>query len=410
MTGKKANILLTMAVFLSLSGGAQFRYAALLDTVKTTGFYSISISPELSSYLKTDLSDLRIVDEKKQPVPFIIDIPYNNQKIEAFLITHTIIKKENGGEKTTLVIENPEKYELSNFIIELKSAAAERTASLSGSDDNKNWFVILDSLLLQRSSEFDAASHSQRINFPTGNYKYFKLTVYNGKKEPLNVLSLKSSGSSSPFDIPGFVAINPQPVFSQVDSGGYSIIKITNNRPYHIDKIRPVANGSMFYKRQAKLFTEIKPGIVATWNNQSLTSFIMSSDQFSGYTIPLFKSEIFYLLMENGDNPPLKIDSISTQQINKRIIAELAKGKTYTLLLDNRAATSPNYDLVHFRERIRDINTITIQNIIALPQETIPVKKKSGKWWIWPVIILVLLLLSILAWKLTADLKNAKDE
>ena len=186
-----------------------------------------------------------------------------------------------------------------------------------------------------KSGEYDKASHSQRINFPPGNYKYFKLTVYNGKKEPLNVLSLKSSGGSSPFDIPGFVAINPQPAFSQMDSGGYSIIKITTNRPYHIDKIKPVINGSMFYKRQAKLFTEIKPGLKETWNNQSLASFTLSSDQFSGYTIPLFKSAIFCLLIENGDNPPLKIDSISTEQINKRIIAELAKGKTYSLLLDN---------------------------------------------------------------------------
>jgi hypothetical protein len=410
MTKRKANILLATIIFLSLGAGAQFRYTALLDTVKATGFYDIPITPVLSSYLKTDLSDLRIVDEKKQPVPFIIDIPNKNQKIEPLLISQNIIKKENVNEKTTLVIENPGRFELSNFIIELKSAAAERTASLSGSDDTKNWFVILDSLLLRRSGEYDAASHSQRINFPPGNYKYFKLTVYNGKKAPLNVLSLKSSGGSSPFDLPGFVATNPPPSFSQVDSGGYTLIKITTNRPYHIDKIRPVINGSMFYKRQAKVFTEIKPGILETWNNQSLASFTISSDQFSGYTMPLFKSAIFYLLIENGDNPPLQIDSISTEQINKRIIAELLKGRTYTLLLDNRTATAPNYDLVHFRERIRDIHSINIQNIIALPRETIPAKKQADKWWIWPVIILVLLILSILAWKLTADMKRTRED
>ena len=150
MTRKKANILLATVIFLSLGAGAQFRYSALLDTVKATGFYTISITPELSSYLKTDLSDLRIVDEKKQPVPFIIDIPLQKPKNRVISNYSEYHKERKSNEKTTLVIENPGKYELSNFIIELKSAAAERTASLSGSDDNKNWFVILDSLLLRQ--------------------------------------------------------------------------------------------------------------------------------------------------------------------------------------------------------------------------------------------------------------------
>jgi hypothetical protein len=269
--------------------------------------------------------------------------------------------------------------------------------------------VILDSLLLQKSGEYDSASHSQRINFPPGNYKYFRLTIYNGKKEPLNILSVRSSSGSSPFDIPGFIVINPSPVFSQTDSGGYSLIKITNIRPFHITKIKLSMKGSLFYKRQVKLFTEIKPGLIETWSSESLASFTMSSDDFSGYTISLLKSAIFYLLIENGDNPPLKIASISTEQINRRVIAQLEKGKTYSLLLDNPAATAPDYDLQHFRERITDIIPIKIQSIIALPQpETVAAKKQADKWWIWPVIILVVLLLAILAWKLTTDIKRQK--
>ena len=115
MTRKKANILLAIVIFLSLGAGAQFRYTALLDTVKATGFYTISITPELSSYLKTDLSDLRIVDEKKQPVAFIIDIPLPGQQFDPVLFDHKIIKKETIDSKTILVIENQGKDELIKF-------------------------------------------------------------------------------------------------------------------------------------------------------------------------------------------------------------------------------------------------------------------------------------------------------
>jgi hypothetical protein len=200
MTRKRTNILLAVVLLMSLHSKAQFHHTALLDTVKATGFYHIPITPELSSYLKTDLSDLRIIDEKKQYIPFIADIPFGKKAVHFVFFDQKIIKKETIDSKTVLIIENEEKHELSNFIIELRSAAAERTASLSGSDDNANWFAILDSLLLRKSSEDDNASHSQRINFPPGNYKYFKLTINNDKKEALSILTVTSSGISSIID------------------------------------------------------------------------------------------------------------------------------------------------------------------------------------------------------------------
>lgn len=410
MTREKASILLTVVVFLSLRSVAQFHYTALLDTVKATGFYNIPITPELSSYLKADLSDLRLVDEKRQPIPFIIDIPAGRKTIDALLYDRKIIKKENDEEKTVLVIANEGKQELSDLVIELKSAAAERTASLSGSDDNTHWFVILDSLVLHKSAEDNYASHSQRIKFPPGNYTYIRLTINNGKKAPLNILKAGSSGIDSLYDSAEFVFANPLPSFSQTDSGRYSMIKIINNKPYHTSKIKFNISGPWFYKRQAKLFTEIKPRLQETWNSIDHTDITLSSDEFSGHSIPLVKSRVLYLLIDNGDNPPLKIDSITTGQVKRRVIAQLEKGRAYSILLDNPEATAPDYDLQHFRDKIPDNSVINIKNIIALPQETIAAKKQADKWWIWPVIILVLLLLSILAWKLTSDLKRTKED
>lgn len=410
MTRERTNILLAVVLMLSLHSKAQFHYTALLDTVKATGFYHIVITPELSSYLKTDLSDLRIVDEKKQYIPFIADIPYGKKAIHSVLFDQKIIKNEIIDSKTVLIIENEGKHELSNFIIELRSAAAERTASLSGSDDNANWFAILDSLLLRKSSEDDNASHSQRINFPPGNYKYFKLTINNDKKEALSILNVTSSGISSIIDTTQFFFVNPPPAFSQTDSGGYSLVKIINDRPFHISTIKLRIAGPWLYKRQAKIFTEIKNSLPTTWNSQSHTAFVISSDEFSGYSIPFLKSPVFYLLIENGDNPPLRIASVSTEQIKRQVIAQLEKGMSYSFLLDNLQATAPDYDLEHFRDRITGNSVLSIKSITALPQaETIVVKKQIDNWWIWPAIILVVVLLTVLAWKLTADMKKKNE-
>jgi hypothetical protein len=402
-------IFLISSTLISLCLNAQFKYSASLDSVRQTGFYSIAITPELSSYLKPNLSDLRIVDEKKEWVPFIIEKPFHKRSHATVIVDQNIILKENNDRETVLVIENNEKLELSDFIFELKNAAAERTGSLSGSDDYKNWYVILDSLLLRKSDEYSDTSHRQRINFPASTYQYFKLKVYNNKKEALNILNAGSTGPVSLIDsIPPFF-INPETSLLQTDSSSYSLVKIILDRPYQINMLRPVITKPWLYKRQAKLFTQIKNSLSETWYSHPNYAITISSDEFDGHFFPILKSDTLYLLIENGDNPPLHISSIETRVINRNIIAFLEKDKSYALVMDDPAAIAPVYDLEHFKDRIPRHSSINIKEISALPIETAATQKQAYKRWIWPVIILLLVLLSFMTWKLTADMKKRNN-
>jgi hypothetical protein len=403
---KKHNFLIIIVSLFSLQSAAQFHYRALPDSVKETGFYSIAVTPELSSYLKPDLSDLRIIDEKKQWVPFIIDYPYLKSPPEFFLFHNMTFQKTNSESKTILIIENSTKKELTNFIVELKNAAAQRTGSLSGSDNNKNWFVILDSLVLHESSGSGSTTHEQRINFPASAYKYFKLTINNDKKEALNILKAMSSRLAWGDSIKPIFK-NPEPFFSQKNDGKYSVITIAFSRPYQISEIQIHFSSSQLYKRNAKMFAAINENLATTWHSNSFSEMLISSDNFSGYSFPTIKTDTLYLLIENGDNPPLKIFSISTGVINRNIIAQLEKNKTYTLLLDNPQATAPVYDLQNFKDRITSPSVLAIKEISKLDQPKMaPAKKQISRQWIWPVIILVTALLGFLTWKLTSDMKK----
>lgn len=410
MIQKRSRIIfLISSTLISLCLNAQFRYSASLDSVRQTGFYSIAVTPELSSYLKPDLGDLRITDEKKEWVPFIIESPFHKRSHATVVVDQKIILKENKDRETVLVIENNEKLELSDFVFELKNAAAERTGSLSGSDDNKNWYVILDSLLLRKSDEYSETSHRQRINFPASTYRYFKLKVYNNKREALNILNAGSTGPVSLIDaLPPFF-INPEPSLLQIDSSNYSLIKIMLDRPYQINMLRPVITKPWLYKRQAKLFTQIKNSLSESWYSHPNHNITISSDEFDGHSFPVLKSDTLYLLIENGDNPPLHISSIETGVINRNVIAFLEKGKSYTLLLDNPAATAPVYDLEHFKDRIPSHSSINVKQISALPAEPVALQKQPFKKWIWPSIILVIVLLSFMTWKLTSDMKKSSE-
>jgi len=410
MTNRNKIILLVSAILIQLCSNAQFRYSATLDSIKESGFYSITITPELAGYLKTDLSDFRIINERKEWVPFIIEFPFHRKSHTPVLLDNKIIRKENKGSETVLVIENEGKLELSNLELELKSAAAERIASLSGSDNDKEWFVILDSLLLQKSDEYAGTSHRQRINFPTNNYRYLKLTIYNNKKQPLNILKASSSMTMPSGDTVQPFLPNPPPTFTQTDSANFSMIKIVSHRPFQTALICIEISSPLFYKREAKLFTRLKNSLPSTWSSASKHSFTITSGHFSGHEIPLLKADTLYLLIDNGDNPTLKISSITTAVINRRGITFLEKGKTYSILTDNPEATTPVYDLEHFKDSIVAPSPLSIGKMIELPRTTSSSSPKGNdNIWIWPVILLILILLSFMTWKLTSDIKRKTD-
>jgi hypothetical protein len=118
---------------------------------------------------------------------------------------------------------------------------------------------------------------------------------------------------------------------------------------------------------------------------------------------------VFYLLIENNDNPPVRIEDISTEQGNKELIAYLEKGKTYQLLFDDLNGVAPTYDLSQFQSSIpRSIKQLNTGDIKTISSDSIISKtKKNTNWWIWPAILVVILLLGYLTWGLTKDMKKS---
>ncbi len=398
-----------VALLLSLLANAQqFQYRSNLDTVTSSGFYAIPIKPELSSHLKTDFSDFRIVDGKGQWVPHLIrfTIPdISGSKTINLKMTST----QMHGTNTVIVIENLEKNLLSDFILRLKNAAAERMSSLSGSEDNKNWFIIADSLLVSNPDFYNRDENSKLISFPPTQYNYYKLTIRNDRKDPLNVVSI-SAPTSALRNSEDLVFQNPAPIISRVDSGKLTLIKVAYDKPYQFDQISFGVTSPAFYDRAAKILLEVRPGLVNTWQGNSLTEIKLSSSNPHNRDLPLVKTKTFYIMISNQDNPPLEINAVNTFQRIKQAIAYLEKNKSYHLILDNPESTQPEYDLQQFDKDIPvKLPTLRPGQLTALNNPVLSPSKKIGDWWIWATIGGVILILAYLTWGLTKDMNKKKE-
>ena len=405
MFRKRIDVLLVAIVF-PCGIMAQFRNKCSVDSVKESGFYSIAISPQLSEYVKLDLSDLRITNAKGQWVPHIINWQHPSTTGGILRFAMPIITKETANSQTTIVMDNVQSAALSNFSLTVKNTSANRFASISGSDDKAMWFTITDSVLLKDAKVYPDSSVFS-IFFTPVNYQYYRIIILNGKNNPLNVQTVATEHEGLPEKIERFI-VNPENSFSQTDTSQYSLIKIPNKDHFHVSRLRILISSPKYFERQVAFYTSYPGSIQQLLRKVPEKEFTISTNNSSEYDLPLSKSNSLLLLIENKDNPPLKLSSIATMQERKQLVAYLEKGERYQLVFNDSLATSPNYDLRRFQDTIPTavsvLNTGKIELLAGSKANTGIIK--SNKWWLWPTIIVVVLFLGYLTMTLARDVNK----
>src|SRR5205809_666274 len=85
---------------------AGYKFYTQLDSVKTSGFYNIELTPELNGHLKTDYSDLRIVNDSGKWVPHVLHFAEDQQRKNIVAVPVKIEQKTTFGSVTTLVLKS----------------------------------------------------------------------------------------------------------------------------------------------------------------------------------------------------------------------------------------------------------------------------------------------------------------
>ncbi len=392
----------------SLTSAQEFKVRASLDTVLVTGFYKIPVTPELSSWSNGDLSDVRIESDARVFIPYINQKESIKDPLKNFS-RFPVLSNVSQGRFTTTILENTLQAGISYLSLIITNTAVKRFIALSGSDDRSKWYVIDDSLYLYSSYRDTAGNYVQSIYFPPSKYKYFKIKINNANSDPIRIVEAGVYLNGDKAESNGF-AYNPEPTFTQNDSSNnISYVVIKNNAAYLTDNIWLKIAGPEFYHRTATAYimhSEKDSGSL----NDPVASFTISSDKPCCFRINNQKVFAILLAIENKDNPPVKITEIATDQQMQYLISWLDKGKSYILLTGNPNATTPDYDLSHFKDKIpASVPTLTYNVISTTPKVETQAAKPATNNWLWPTIIISVLILSLLTLRLMKDMKHTKD-
>jgi hypothetical protein len=394
MRATSSHIICSICLFFCCASNAQpFKYKGSLAPVAKTGFYSISITPELSSFVKTDFSDFRIVDEKGNFIPYIIKSSLPVIKAAEFTPLRIVANQMHDTGRNVIIIDRAGDQKFSSFFLKIKNASVSRMISLSGSDDTTHWFSILENLSLQKMFVTDDDNYMDNIDFPLSSYRFFKLIIYNEKNDPLNIISVGTYSGGETKSLPPFMENRPVTISQKDSSDKSTYLTVQNLARYHISHIKLFLKGPKFFKRNIEIIDRV-----------ARSNFTISSDSLFQFDVPVFNDSTWKIRIENGDNPPLLVRSITTAQEQKKLLAYLETGIPYNVEMMSETATLPHYELQDFKDSI-SINAppVLISAVEPVLEKEVGSSNLFKQWWIWPVIIFVLLLLTLFTLRLSKE-------
>lgn len=401
-------LLCSLGLVFTASAQKTFKYAAKVGPLDTPGFYTIILWPAFIAKSKADLSDIRLMDDSGHFVPFVLtheDDVLRSASLDsaapyvAFPIVSMGSPTDTG---TTLVVKNVSRKPVGSLEIKLKNAAVDRTVNLYGSDDLKQWYAIEENVALGKAGPADNSDYAQTLPFPPSNYHYLKLVVNDKHKAPIKFLGVGIHDVQA-------LALNYSELagakFVKRDSGKTTLVTISFDDNYLVNKIVVSVKSPKFYNRNVSIYDGSKPP-----DELLATESLRSGD--AGAMLIDIKTNKLVLEIDNEDNPPLNVDKVQLFQADRTMLAYLEAGRRYQLLTGDNKAATPNYDLKFFTDSAKNhALRITHDPVVKNELYAAPATDHANERTIiiWAAILVALLLLSLLTWKMVGEV-NKRDK
>ncbi|MFN6945316.1 MAG: DUF3999 family protein [Cytophagaceae bacterium] len=406
----KVKWILPVLMFMScgIIYGQGFKKQAALPVVAEDAYYKIALPPEILGSLRYDFADIRIMDKEGSEVPYVISREYKQTGNPEFIKYEIYARNTEQRCCSELIIHNSEKKAIDRITFRIKNADTEKKLRISGSNDRENWYIIKKEYYLNNLFDPSKLIFEKELRFPLSDYEFLKFEMGDSLSSPLNILEagfyVQNLSEAVYADLPDARII-------QVDSARKTIIDIQYPSYLYADRVIFNISSDGKYFRNAELMIQ---GLNGDTSGRYFTvkNFSLRSEIDNVVDLDLLKFRNVRVVIDNRDNPPLKIDQLRFQQILTCLKAEFKKDNAYYLLFDHKEISAPDYDLKYYADKIPgDIELLTPGNIEVLSGQAsteVHVPFFQNPVFIWISLGIVALLLGFMTYRMVADMNKEK--
>ncbi len=393
-------ILVVAAFFPGLTSFAQngdFHYRRKLQNVSDQ-WHKIQLPAELFSKINPDFSDLRILgvtqNNDTTEIPYVLNHPTMQEVKE---IPFRLINESKTGKRYYFTFDALEANLINEINLDFKETNFDWKVKLEGSQNMQEWFSIMEDYRIISIKNALTDFQFTKLNFPESQYRYFRISFEASEKPSLlsaNIIRkpllegvlkkypvlLQNTREDSKLK-QTILSINLQ------EKAPVSFVKIKINTD--LDYYRPVSIST--------LYDSAKYGNNWKYYYQPLTSGILESKTINTFNVDNSILMNLKIVIENLDNQPLKIDSISVLGYQYELTARFADpAANYFLFYGKKAALKPDYDIARFKDNIpKDISTLSIGKEEEIKgggskRSSSLFENKNWMWFLMGIIILTL--------------------
>lgn len=388
---------------------AQYDTKAQLAEVKQDGLHEICLPNAIRSFSNNDLSDFRILDSKGIEVPYFIRKKEDIIRTSAYVDFDILSKKRVRDTSSTIIFKNNFKT-INAFDLFVANYSGSKSFKLSGSNNKKEWFGILNKGVLSNLESVNDISTTKTIRFPRCNYRFIKITFNDKKSLPINVLKIGSISNDSEYKKFQTVTSSTQTI-SELSEVKKTQIHVHFKNKEIINQVQFKVVSPEFYNRNVVIYTKSTRVVKqkSETYNKTLARFKLNSENETIFNIPEIFEDDIYIEIENKDSQKLVFSDILFFQKPLYIITSLKKNETYTIKTGLKNSKAPEYDLSFFRNSIsKSLPTVQIINIVKeSPKEVIErVSIWQKPWFMWTCIGVAGLVILFFMSNLVKDLKK----
>ena len=392
------------------------------STYEEQTYLSLTLDWAVVDESRSDLNDLRLIDQNTRLVPFSLIREGSAARIEPRWRDATLINKTfkaNNYERFVLDLKEPV---LKNLLeVSLSGTNFGRRALLEGSSDSVQWETLLEKAWLFRVERFSKTFRVDRLSFPDNNFRYLRLTVYQMPDDPrrfevetarvglLEVPSLPETPLTLKSQTP-LLDEEEKTSGVELDVGSRHLPLATLELDF----------GDTFFHRAYELYGRYS--LVETQKRTTETGFNMAErdtpwrylkqgvlyrvrdgETVSQHTaIKELNCSFRYLklVLRDDDDRPLEIKNVTLKRYPlARMVFAYQPGQNYRLIGGNPEAAAPRFDLARSLPDLKKHDLASAElgsrQILASAVERPPWSERNA-WLVWVALILAVTALSFL--------------
>jgi hypothetical protein len=346
----------------------KWQYTAEVTVEGTAGEYcALVLTPEIYNVARTDLADIRLIDRNGNQIPYIL--ARDEDRTETVKYNPAILNRSTDANGNALATLDFGGQTVKNSIeVETAGDNFRRTVKVEGSNDNVQFFIIVDRAYIFAVS--DKSRHRfSGIDLPSNDYRYIRITVSpmtaEETKPAINeVRAFKIEKKPAQKQL---VEMTQTEHFEDVNYHTSNYVYDLKFRRLPVVEIELNIDDASFYRcvtiqgrdaatQKVKIDSEDNrqrfSEIEVPWNTITTDAIYRYTDaagkKYERLALPIRWREAYKyirVVVSNYDDQPITIRWASAKMVPNKIIFPALSDKSAKLYVGNESASHPQYDL-----------------------------------------------------------------